>query len=292
VSKVDVKKIKGVDDNDLEQWLLSGDGKKDKVKGAIDTVAANKLRPSQNEIFLGKALGMSILGVLGKAPLVGGYLGAIWSKERYIMDGHHRWAATMLGAPELTITGYKIELPFSDLMPILRKAGRVFGKYSNHEEDTIGKLRDGNPGGATKSDINLYDATDQDLEDFIYKGKYTSEKFYKKDDGIAYLEKIGGMDVLKKRLKAMQKIKPPSDAPPRVLMPVIRGENVITFPMKVDDDGNVILSSTTKQAEEKLIVNLLKQGKVQVMTPVELKECRQLLSPSLYFKIVSEHRRT
>lgn len=266
-------------DSDLLQWALSGDGDKDKIKGVKENIAANKLKPAQNEIFFGKSMGMAVVGTLGIAPTVGGYLGSVWSQENNIMDGHHRWASTMLGDPTAKIGGYKIKISYKVLIPILRKVGRLFGKFSDDKDDKR-EYRKPNKAGDVKGDINLYKATPQDVVDFIHNGKFTNEKFYKKENGIKFLEKIGGIEVLQKRLVELQKIKPPADAPPRVLMPVIRGKNTIKFPMKVDDDGNVIVKSIKKEDEEKLVVDLLNKGKINV----SIKEGKTYLNFTQYLK--------
>ena len=53
--------------------------------------------PTQTNILLPKALGMAVNGVAG------GNLKAYTSTENEILDGHHRWAATMLNDPGASI---------------------------------------------------------------------------------------------------------------------------------------------------------------------------------------------
>ena len=69
---------------------MDGEVKDDMVKVNKVTKPASSLLPSQNAIYLGKSLGMAVGGVKG------GDLGAIISKDNHILDGHHRWAATLL----------------------------------------------------------------------------------------------------------------------------------------------------------------------------------------------------
>ena len=180
---------------------MDGDPSDDIVKTKSKSWGARKLHPSQSEIFLGKALGMAVGGVKG------GDLGSMVSKDRRILDGHHRWAATMLADPSAKITGIEADLGIGDLVPVLRALG-----------DSIGNTRRGAPAGG---DVNVFTATIQDAMDALTTGKNMSPKFYNKEKSLAWLESIGGEEVLKARLKDLQKHRPPKGAPPRIDMPVI-----------------------------------------------------------------------
>jgi len=180
---------------------MDGDPVDDIVKVTKATVPAGKLLPSQSAIYLGKSLGMAVGGVKG------GNLGAIISSDGHILDGHHRWAATMLSAPTAKIGGLQAKLQIGDLVPVLRALG-----------DAFGNTRRGAPAGG---DLNIYDATVDDALEAIYDGKYMHPKFYSRVKSEEWLESIGGKDVLKKRLEDIQSKPPPSGAPPRVDMPVI-----------------------------------------------------------------------
>ena len=180
---------------------MDGDPKDDIVDIKKATVPAGKLLPSQSAIYLGKSLGMAVGGVKG------GNLGAIISSDGHILDGHHRWAATMLSAPTAKIGGLQAKLRIGDLVPVLRALG-----------DAFGNTRRGKPSGG---DINIYNATVDDALEAIYDGKYMHPKFYSRVKSVEWLESIGGKDVLKNRLENIQSKTPPVGAPPRVDMPVI-----------------------------------------------------------------------
>lgn len=64
------------------------------------SIAAADAIPTQTNILLPKALGMAVNGVAG------GDLGAYFSSNNEILDGHHRWAATMLNKPGANIGGF------------------------------------------------------------------------------------------------------------------------------------------------------------------------------------------
>jgi len=180
---------------------MDGDEKDDVVKTKKATWKARKLNASQDAVYLGKALGMAIGGVKG------GDLGAIVSQDRRILDGHHRWAATILNDPEARITGIEAKLKIGDLVPVLRALG-----------DVLGNDRRGEPAGG---DINFFKASVSDAVKSIKTGKNMDSKYYNKEKAIGWLESIGGEDVLRERMAIVNRSTPPKGAPPRSNMPVI-----------------------------------------------------------------------
>jgi len=86
------------------------------------TWSAKDLLPSQNSMNLGKAswfaLGM-LNGTMYGSGGPGGDLGAFVASDNYMMDGHHRWAATSMVAPETPISGYDVRFPGAQLVRIL-----------------------------------------------------------------------------------------------------------------------------------------------------------------------------
>jgi hypothetical protein len=81
------------------------------------SIPVKDLIPSQSSVYLGKALELAIKGIEG------GDLGAVISNDGYIMDGHHRWACTMLNNPEKEVGGVMVNLPFNELLVVLRAVG-------------------------------------------------------------------------------------------------------------------------------------------------------------------------
>ena len=85
----------------MKSGFEDGDETDDDVEFKKDPeIAAAKAIPTQTNILLPKALGMAVGGVSG------GDLGAYFSKKGEILDGHHRWAATMLNDPNAKMTGF------------------------------------------------------------------------------------------------------------------------------------------------------------------------------------------
>lgn len=187
----------------LTKGLRDGQPNDDQVKAKNDTIPAKDLKPSQMDIYLSKALGMAIGGVKG------GNLAAIISLDNHILDGHHRWAATMFADPSAKVTGIRIGLAIGDLIPVLRSVG-----------DAYGNPRRGAPSG----DISIYDASDKDVIDAVVNGKGMDPKFYNKDKADTWLKSIGGEAFLIQRFRALKATRPPSGAPNRINMPVIDAE--------------------------------------------------------------------
>ena len=209
---------------------MDGEEQDDIVQTKSKSWAASNLKPSQSAIFLGKSLGMAIGGVKG------GDLGSIVSNDKHILDGHHRWAATLFSEPSAKIIGIEANLGIGDLVPVLRALG-----------DSIGNQRRGEPAGG---DVNIFKAKFQDVLDAIHDGKNMHPKFYDKDKAEAWLESIGGEDELKKRFAFIQKQTPPKGAPPRIEMPVIDAD----------------------KGDEKLASKLLSKGKLDVREPYAVTE--------------------
>lgn len=204
---------------------LDGEKGDDIVKTKSKSWSAKKLKPSQSAIYLGKSLGMAVGGVKG------GNLGSIVSNDKHILDGHHRWAATLLSAPSAKITGIEANLGIGDLVPVLRAMG-----------DSLGNKRRGEPEGG---DINIFKAKVQDAIIALETGKNMDSKYYDKEKSIAWLESIGGKEELASRLNYIQSRRPPKGAPPRLEMPVI------------DSD----------KGQEITTASLLKKGKLDVREP-------------------------
>jgi len=115
----------------------------DKAAGGIFSGAANTCKISQTTMDFGKFVGMAIqmLGKLGNfSGGAGGDLGAIISSDNHIMDGHHRWAGTLMVDPGASVGGLKIELPGEKLVGVLNvwtAAHGGAGKPSDTSMDSL-----------------------------------------------------------------------------------------------------------------------------------------------------------
>jgi hypothetical protein len=184
----------------LTKGQRDGSANDDKVSAKQVTLKAEELQPSQSAIFTGKSVGMAVTGMNG------GDLKAIISKDNAILDGHHRWLATMLNGANgksNPVSGVKVDINIGDLIPVLRSVGNALGNEQR-----------GEPKGG---DVSIFKATLKDVQEAARKGS----KFFTPEQGEAWLKKLGDANIVK-RLKTIQtKYKPHPDAPPRIMMPVI-----------------------------------------------------------------------
>ncbi|NBW06534.1 MAG: hypothetical protein EBR82_00735 [Caulobacteraceae bacterium] len=119
-------KLSAVDRSTAKQLASGGledNDKKDDIAGAEKvSLAAAALKASQTTMDFGKFVGMAIqmMGKLGSfSSGAGGDLGAIISSDNHIMDGHHRWAATLMVDPKANVGGLKVQLPGEKLVGVL-----------------------------------------------------------------------------------------------------------------------------------------------------------------------------
>ena len=265
------------------------DGKKDgqMTDDVVHTkfigIPAKQLKPSQDAVYLGKALGMAINGV------VGGDLGAVISKDNRILDGHHRWAATIFNDPNAKVNGVKAELSIGDLIPVLRAAG-----------DALGNNRGLPPEGG---DINIFKATVEDVKKCCYEGLYMDLKYFDKQKAIEWFESKGETEI-KKALAIINRVGPPAGAPHRQDMPKIKPNQVD----KVANDLNSGKIDVRKPYNESLMptfnqflgesykgdpdIELEKRGKdydvAYILGPIEINGTLTIDKQSKRWKMIPE----
>lgn len=189
----------------FRQGYKDGSNVDDTVETRPVKIPASQLKPSQDAVYLGKALGMAIGGVEG------GSLDAIISQDNRILDGHHRWAATIFNNPKARVGGVQAQLKIGDLIPVLRQAG-----------DALGNNRGLPPKGG---DVNIFKATLQDVRDAVYDGKHMNPQFYNREQAVEWFERTGEKKI-QNSLNILQRVGPPAGAPPRAEMPRVTPDQV------------------------------------------------------------------
>jgi hypothetical protein len=117
--------------------------KDDVAKAGKVSAPAKSLKASQTTMDFGKFVGMAIqmLGKMGDfSGGAGGDLSAIISVDKYIMDGHHRWAATLMVDPDASVGGLGVNLPGEKLVGVLNvwtAAKGQSGKPSDTDLDSL-----------------------------------------------------------------------------------------------------------------------------------------------------------
>lgn len=208
-----------------------GNVKDDIVGSTPHSWNCKALKPTQEDVYLAKSLSMAIGGVAG------GDLKSVVSHDNYILDGHHRWAATLLNKPTAIIRGIKVALDIDDLVPVLRAAGDAFGNARR---------------GAPKGDKNIFNSTVEDALAAITEGKGMDPKFYDRNKAVQWLIGIGGEKALAKRIAFIKTKKTPARAPARHNMPVIDAD----------------------KGQEQEVARYLRQGKIDMFAPYFYKKIK------------------
>ena len=184
-----------------------------KIKVSPNIAPCKDVYPTQSEIILTNSLEVALRIELGKLPS-GCDIGAIFSKENYIMDGHHRWAGNWLNSGgDTVIGGVKVDMPAEQLVAVLAAVGDKFHP---------GKR---NPGRAEENIFNVGLEKVNEIIDAL-----TTQEGYSRwltpDDAKRACESLAGSiedakELLTERLQEIKKNTPPSWAPKREEMPVL-----------------------------------------------------------------------
>ena len=120
----------GTKDNDPKDDVISATHKPDGV------APVGKLKPSQSSMKLEKAL-QFVLNMLWDENTdlqAGGDLGVFISNDNFIMDGHHRWVATAMIDPTMSVGGYRVDFPGEQLVAILNTMTKgLYGEMEGNE---------------------------------------------------------------------------------------------------------------------------------------------------------------
>jgi hypothetical protein len=113
-------------------WLKlgqkDGDPKDDVVKAKVGTTAAKQLKPIQGQIWLENIIGPILQFGLPspKSPIAKTTL--IISKDKFILDGHHRFGQAMLAMPDLKIKTLAVPIDIDLLLKMGRSYGNAMGR--------------------------------------------------------------------------------------------------------------------------------------------------------------------
>ena len=240
-----------------------GDPSDDKIAGQKALLSVSELKPAQTEIIKEKAFAMAIKSLLrGKVGTID--LGAIISNDNYIMDGHHRWAATFLIDPKAKVQGTVVDLPGGPLVTALNVV--TVGKLGI----TVGNKGKGNVAEFTGA--NLAKVIDDAMANGI-RGEYPI-----KPEAVA--KALGNMpnangnaeigkELMMKNADALPKQIMPG-APARVDMPVIDGDKVAMV-QKMLEKGLIDLEAPYTAPVQKAFN--IKEYK---MTKKDLKQLKEL----------------
>ena len=116
----------------LEAGLYDGDKKDDIIKVQKTRKVVGSLTPIQEQIYADIPIDMVVRrGPDGAVQYVSNGSTIIVSKDGYILDGHHRWAAGVLLDPKLTMNVMIVDIPKKKLVKILLSYGDALGNERN-----------------------------------------------------------------------------------------------------------------------------------------------------------------
>ena len=121
----------GLDKGSGKNWVTLGmqDGeiKDDTLKGKWTKISANKLKPTQSQIWLEKLVDNIIEYGVPRSGSPITKASVIASQEGYILDGHHRYGQAMLANPSLKLSAQWIPLGIKTLLAMGRSYGNAIG---------------------------------------------------------------------------------------------------------------------------------------------------------------------
>lgn len=198
----------------VQSGLLDGDTEDDKVSVKSVPIKSTAINPSQTTLVLKDVVGIA-LEMLLKRQGMGEDLGAIVSSDGYILDGHHRWAGSILArGPRASVKVWKAGIPGDQLVRVLNVVSK--GQYG---------VSSGNPGKGSINDLTPAKVRKQ-LEVFLREGRQ-HKHFAPSAEQVAKILEANfgsvetGVDVISDRARLIPK-SVPSWAPTRDQMPVIR----------------------------------------------------------------------
>ena len=116
----------------VELGLSDGEDNDDKVRARWSNVPAGDLLPTQDQIWFDKLVQNAVKHgpVSSGSPVLN--MTIIVSKEGYILDGHHRFSATVLADPSLSMSALYVPLKIDVLLEIGRSYGASQGNKPKH----------------------------------------------------------------------------------------------------------------------------------------------------------------
>ena len=201
----------------------------DVISSTVGGIAVTELKPSQSTMDVKKAVEFGFSALLKAKPMTGGprgEVGAVISPDTHIMDGHHRWIASLMVDPASEMVGPKVTFPASKLIPVLNLV--TVGKYDR---------KTGNPGSGAFADFTA-DKMKPIVLNILEKGYWAESDPSKcKEAAVKFVgadANIGNDELAKKVAEKFASNinsssnwnKLPDGAPPRDQMPVINAPEV------------------------------------------------------------------
>jgi hypothetical protein len=126
----------GLTGEQADEWLIAGlnDGHPtdDKINVTSEHRKVGSLTPIQEQIYAEIPIDMVVTrGVAGAYRFISDTTRVIISKDGFLLDGHHRWAAGVLLDPKLTVECIVIDIDKEKLIKILLSYSDALGNKRN-----------------------------------------------------------------------------------------------------------------------------------------------------------------
>ncbi len=109
-----------------------GDAKDDKVDVKSTKIEVGKLKPIQKQIYFDKSVeDQAKYGVKESEKFMTTQTFFIISKDKFIIDGHHRYLSAIILDPKLKVQVVEIDLPIKKLLPLTLAYGDAIGNKRN-----------------------------------------------------------------------------------------------------------------------------------------------------------------
>jgi len=133
-SEVNLKNIKGAALAFLTKGMLdNAPGDVVKVEMGKGGVSNSKMTPTQSNILAAKSLLLAIANPAGVQDMGGAFV----TKDGSILDGHHRWSATLIatGGNGQHNNVHIVHAPAAEIIPVLTTVGNALGRLQKGPED-------------------------------------------------------------------------------------------------------------------------------------------------------------
>lgn len=252
-----------VAEDQVGRGLQDGDIRDDQIPTRLSAVSSVKLSPSQTTMDLETVVGIA-LDMLHRGGGTGEYIGAIASSDGAIMDGHHRWAASILArGPRASVKVYESDLSGERLLKVLNIVSK--GEFG---------VGGGNTGSGSIKDLTP-PKVEALLRKFLVEGR-SSKHFSPTPELVADIlaKNFGsveeGVKVMSDRAQLIPK-NVPSWAPKRQDMPVINvnqapaaakmlSQGVVDWSPPYSDAARVAARYRVRQAARQAAAGLYSPG--------------------------------
>lgn len=111
----------------VDLGFMDGNSQDDKVRAKFAKISVGDLKPTQNQIWFENMIRpMTKFGIPGSSsPILKATI--IVSSDRYLLDGHHRWAQATLADPSLKVSALYVPLRMEQLLEVGRAYGEAIG---------------------------------------------------------------------------------------------------------------------------------------------------------------------